>query len=362
MVSLDLPVPIDHEGLLRNLRREGTPNRVYFLDLFLDWEIKRVLDRRFRLQEGLDPASPHFGDELEIRRQRFLGYDVVRVAVEGVWLTKPTTLAKDTAAVPEQHKGSREWMRQRDTFISSWEDLERFPFPSSKDMDTRRLEWFEKNLPDDMCIESKCHHILEYVTWLMGYETLCYAIHDQPDLVDELCKRVGEWNWMVAKTLAHFDRVKLFMGGDDMGHKTGTLVSPEFLRQKILPWHKKNAQIAHEHGKLYVLHSCGDIRSVMKDLIEEVHIDARHSFEDAIEPVTEAKRRYGERVALVGGLDMDFLCRAKEKELRKRVRRTLEICMPGGGYCLGTGNSVANYIPLENYLIMLDEGRRWSIG
>ncbi len=33
---------------------------------------------------------------------------------------------------------------------------------------------------------------------------------------------------------------------------------------------------------------------------------------------------------------------------------------PGGGYCLGTGNSVANYIPLENYLTMLDEGRRFA--
>ena len=32
---------------------------------------------------------------------------------------------------------------------------------------------------------------------------------------------------------------------------------------------------------------------------------------------------------------------------------------PGGGYCLGTGNSVANYIPLANYLAMLDEGRRY---
>jgi len=42
------------------------------------------------------------------------------------------------------------------------------------------------------------------------------------------------------------------------------------------------------------------------------------------------------------------------------VRRTLAVCQPGGGYCLGTGNSVANYIPLDNYLAMLDEGRRWS--
>jgi uroporphyrinogen decarboxylase len=36
--------------------------------------------------------------------------------------------------------------------------------------------------------------------------------------------------------------------------------------------------------------------------------------------------------------------------------------MPGGGYCLGSGNSVANYIPLDNYLAMVDEGWRWSAG
>ena len=58
-------------------------------------------------------------------------------------------------------------------------------------------------------------------------------------------------------------------------------------------------------------------------------------------------------------IDVDFLCRADEQTIRKRVRETLEICMPGGGYCLGTGNSVANYIPIDNYLVMLDEGAKF---
>ena len=38
----------------------------------------------------------------------------------------------------------------------------------------------------------------------------------------------------------------------------------------------------------------------------------------------------------------------------------LDVMMPGGGYCLGTGNSVANYIPLDNYLAMVDEGRLYG--
>jgi uroporphyrinogen decarboxylase len=98
----------------------------------------------------------------------------------------------------------------------------------------------------------------------------------------------------------------------------------------------------------------------MEDLIEGVRIDGKHSFEDAILPVTEVKRRYGGRISLIGGIDMDFLCRAKEPDIRQRVRDTLETCMPGGGYCLGTGNTVANYVPLDNYLAMIDEGRRYS--
>ncbi len=48
-----------------------------------------------------------------------------------------------------------------------------------------------------------------------------------------------------------------------------------------------------------------------------------------------------------------------EQEIRSRVRQTLDECMTGGGYCLGSGNSIANYIPVDNYLVMLDEGRRY---
>ena len=93
----------------------------------------------------------------------------------------------------------------------------------------------------------------------------------------------------------------------------------------------------------------------------DVKIDGKHSFEDTIEKVTDAKDTYGKRIALLGGLDVDFLCRADERQVRARVRATLRKCMPGGGYCLGTGNSVANYIPLDNYLAMLDEGRKFAM-
>ena len=144
-----------------------------------------------------------------------------------------------------------------------------------------------------------------------------------------------------------------------MGFKTGPLFSPDDMREFVLPGHRAVARMAHEAGRPYLLHTCGDVSSLMADLIEDVRIDAKHSFEDTIEDVRERKREYGDHIALLGGVDVDFLCRADEQQIRERVQDTLEVCMPGGGFCLGSGNSVANYIPLDHYLAMVDEGRRF---
>jgi uroporphyrinogen decarboxylase len=57
---------------------------------------------------------------------------------------------------------------------------------------------------------------------------------------------------------------------------------------------------------------------------------------------------------------MDILGRGSEEEVRARTRQILEACAPGGGYCRGSGNSVANYVKLENYYAMIDETQRWN--
>jgi len=120
-------------------------------------------------------------------------------------------------------------------------------------------------------------------------------------------------------------------------------------------------EIAHRSNRPYLLHSCGKLDEIMPDLINDVKIDAKHSFEDTIQTVVEAFNLYSDRIAILGGIDVNFLCRADEQSVRLRVQETLKICMEKPGYCLGTGNSVANYIPLDNYLAMLDEGHRFTL-
>ncbi len=202
-------------------------------------------------------------------------------------------------------------------------------------------------------------HFAEYLSWLMGYETLCYALYEDRDLVDAISRKLEDIYETVIRRLLEYDRVKIIWGSDDMGFRGGPLISPDDLREFVFPGHKLMAHLSHQAGRPYLLHSCGDLDLIMEDLIGEVGIDARHSFEDNIEDVITANKRYGDRIAILGGIDVDFLCRSSEQEIRGRVRQTLDECMPGGGYCLGSGNSIANYIPVDNYLVMLDEGRRY---
>jgi uroporphyrinogen decarboxylase len=200
--------------------------------------------------------------------------------------------------------------------------------------------------------------VLENVMWLMGYGPMGYAMADAPDLVQAMFDRIGETLVTIFDNMASHEAVGAVILGDDMGFKTQPMISPQALRKYVFPWQKRLADAVHSHGKRFALHACGNLESVMDDLIDYVGIDAKHSFEDVIMPVTEAKKKWGHRVAMLGGVDVDFLVRSTADQVRKRTREVLETCMPGGGYALGTGNSVANYIPLENYLAMLEEGWR----
>ena len=78
------------------------------------------------------------------------------------------------------------------------------------------------------------------------------------------------------------------------------------------------------------------------------------------EPIQRTQQRWGDRVALLGGVDIDFATRAQAHEVEAYTRNILEACMPGGGVALGLGNWVADSIPLDNYLAVHVAARKFS--
>jgi uroporphyrinogen decarboxylase len=360
---LSMPVAPDwrafRDCILRRPRNPGA--RVHAIELVLDPEVQNAVWDRFALTTPEPPDSPFHALARHARVQEFLGYDYVRASLIGMdWpLRREET---EDSADELTRTGGRSFVNEHQGPITNWEEFEAYPWPDPDKADTAWLEWLSEHLPEGMCIVGGggFGHFAEYLSWLMGYETLCFALYDDRDLVRAISDRLLGIYERITERLLDFERVKMVWGSDDMGFRSGTLIHPDDLREFVLPGHRRMAEISHRAGRPYLLHSCGNLKEIMDDLIDDVGIDAKHSFEDTIHDLGQEMRLYGDRIAILGGIDVDFLCRATPEQVRDRVRRTLDLLMPGGGYCLGTGNSVANYIPLENYLTMLDEGRRYG--
>ena len=70
-------------------------------------------------------------------------------------------------------------------------------------------------------------------------------------------------------------------------------------------------------------------------------------------PVEEAYEKWGRRLAILGGIDVDFICRNTPEAIRERSRKMLERASERGGYALGSGNSIPEYVPADAYLAMI---------
>ncbi len=341
----------DVRNLLEVLARRK-PTRVPMLEIKLDDEIQAAL-----LGEPLIPwfSSASREQQLASVRQHIglmqrLGFEAFRIRTP-ISFSSVKDTTDDTADLT---RGQRAWQNEHTGPIQSMADLEAYPWPKPSGLDYSQAEQFARELPEGMGCIAYISGPFEWASWLMGLEPFMIALHEQPGLIRELTDRVGQAIFDALAGYRGMAHVVAFWSGDDLGFKTGTLVSPGHLREYILPWHQRYAELAHSEGKPYLLHSCGNLANIFEDLVARVGVDARHSFEDVIQPVEQFHRAWHTRLAAIGGVDVDILARGSEADVTRRTREILEACAPHGAYCAGTGNSVTNYIPVDNYLAMIE--------
>ena len=364
----------DFDYLRRVLMRETKGGPVPLLELLADTEIMSEVtgidfpaDRARAIFE--DPflvtnASDAEMGELVIRLMNLSLEYSKALGLDYVTMIPVVPLARTRAQLARTGRGREEalrtWQDLHEGVITNREEFDGYRWPSQDEISIFPVEYAATQMPEGMKVMFMYVGIFEDLKQLMGFETLAYATADDPGLVDDILEqltRIAEYT--IGLAAAHPATGAVFYG-EDMGFNSGTLLSPAFMKEHVIPRHKRIADACHRHGKPFLLHSCGKVNALMDDLIDVVGIDAKHSFEDKILPVEECYALWGDRIAIIGGVDMDLLSRGSEEEVRARTRQILEACAPGGGYCMGSGNSVANYVKIENYYAMIDETRKWN--
>jgi uroporphyrinogen decarboxylase len=364
----------DFEHLRKVLMRETTEGPVPIIELSADAEIMAAVTGidfppsdynrlKTMYQDGslgdMDQETMEIGIrfvDLSVNFSKMVGYDYVTSVVIVPIRRTGANLKND----PNYEETVRTWQEEHRGLIMTREDYDAYTWPSTDSIDLVALDLLSGMMDPGMKVLCFVMGIFEDLRVLMGFEQMAYQSIDEPGLLGDILENLTVLCEAAVDRAAAHPACGAIFYADDLGHTNSTMVSPAFLRKWVFPRQKRIADACHRHGKPFILHCCGQVDAIMEDLIETVGIDARHSFQDNIEPVEQVYRKYGDRIAILGGMDVDLLSRGTTGQVRARAREILEACAPGGGFCMGSGNSLPNFVNVENYYAMLDETREWN--
>lgn len=253
---------------------------------------------------------------------------------------------------------------QAASIITNRDEFESYPWNSLTDKYFQRFSIYfdsiRRTLPEGMKIVGGVGNgIFETIQDFVPFTDLAYLEMDEPELFGDLWEKVGDalnstWDRFLDE---YSDILAVGRFGDDLGFKSAPLLNPKTIIKHILPEYKKIITRVKSRNIPFLLHSCGHIFDLMEDIID-TGIDAKHSNEDAIAPFGKWVEDYGNRIGNFGGLDMDVIYRSSEEDLRKYIRKNIEPLMDLRGIAIGSGNQIADYVPPENFQIMVDEVRK----
>jgi len=331
--------PADFEQLARVLRCE-TPDRPLLFEYFVNAALISFFNGR--PFEAAETPEDKIRDIIGFFHKA--GYD---------YATIPSRYFDGFTFTTADHEKRATVSLNEGCVITDRQSFENYNWPNPEQGDFGLLDKMASELNDGMkFVVSAPGGLLENVTSLVGFENLCFMLYEDEELSKAIFDAVGSRLLRFYEICSAVPSVGALIVNDDWGFKTQTMIPPEMLRKLVFPWHRKMVESIHQNGKFAILHSCGNLEAVMDDIVDELKYDAKHSFEDAIVPVEEFWQQWHKKIAVLGGIDVDFLARSNPQTIEKRCRQMLETT-GSQSYALGSGNSITGYIPLENYLAMI---------
>ena len=355
----------DCKRLRQVLLREGEPDRVPLWEVIVDGTHKaRLLGRAVRTYPddfafwaaaGYDHAPISAGFRYLVRPTDPLlpGTRSERdmVSVRGIDSEKLATSKRAEYAFDRSFT-ERDWAPVgAEGLITSMAEFRSFPWPRASDFPYEPFEIAARDLPAGLCVSVHLGWNFTGAWWLAGMQRFLIGLHEQPDFVAALVRRISELQHDCLLRLLREHRAVIGVVTllDDLAHSGGLLVSPDFLRQHVFPWYRETCTACHRAEIPVVLHSDGNLDEVMPDIVA-CGFDALHPIEPQAMDIRAVKRDYGDRLCVLGNIDLAYpLGLGGPEDVRAAVRALIEDCAQGGGLGVGSGNTVPEYVPYRNW-------------
>jgi len=339
--------PSNFAPIRRSLLLEGPPEAIPVMELHVDDEVMtaimgRPVDRKDAL--SLLPF------------QRKMGYDYINVYSD---LRLEFNRAVVTGADAGGLAAERVFMNEQDGPVTTEVEFESYPWPDPGTITYGQFAAVRPLLPAGMAMIARCHGPFDWGTWLMGIQRFCMALVLERPLVEKIFARVSELILAEVAGMVRQDGVEAVWISDDLGFNSGPFISPADLDALVLPTYAAICRMARQRDLPVILHSCGNLWTILDRLIA-CGIHALHSLPPGLYDLAELKRAVGDRLCLLGNVDVDLLARGSEDDVRRAVRYVKGVWAadPAGGIILSSSNSITNYCRVENYFAMMDEARK----
>ncbi len=338
----------DFNRIRKTVRHEPT-GRVPLFELLVEFEIQSQFLGRPVSYEKL---------EAQVEFWTKAGYDYIPLVVGMMRpgkVTDDSSISRLLRATLEKEgmdvSDDRSWNLEYTPFILDRRRFDLFPWEAAAAIDISQFHAVKAMLPEGMKVVAITGKIFTLSWMLMGFEHFAESLLADPELADDVLQRVAGIQMQALEEVLSLPHVAAVCAVDDMAYSQGPMISPAMLRKHILPWYRKIASQCHETDRLFFMHSDGDLTTLIDDLID-LGVDALHPIDPTAMDIVEVKRRWGDRLCLFGNVDLELLRTGSADEVRARVRDLLYQVAPGGGYGVGSGNSVPAWARLENYNAM----------
>ena len=341
------------------------PDRVPLAEVVIDYEIMSQFLRR-----------PVTDDDLasQVEFWSAAGYDYIPLTVGMMRpgrVTKDSQISKTIQDVllkgtadedkDENENGDEDdawdvWKKPR---IHSEADFETFPWEEAARLDFSKFHDVQTHLPQGMKIIATSGKIFTLTWMLMGFENFAVNLLRKPRFVARVLQRVARIQLDGLREIVSIPNVAAVWAVDDLAFGTGPMISPAALRDHVFPWYEEFAGICHENNRHLIFHSDGVLWDLMEDLIG-LGVDALHPIDPTCMDIEEVKAKVGDRLTIIGNISNEMLEIGTTEEVAELTKKRLRALAPGGGYCLGSGNSVPYWARVDNYRAMIETGLKYG--
>jgi uroporphyrinogen decarboxylase len=253
------------------------------------------------------------------------------------------------------HDAAEEGYFIRDCPLAADPDLDAFAWPDPwapgllADAERTRASVCE----DAFVIPNLGFALFERAWSLRGFEQLLMDMATDPGYVAALLDRITDIQLaLVSRYLAMGVDGGYF--GDDYGAQTGLLVSPATWRSLVKPRLARLFAPFVERGLPVLMHSDGDIREILPDLVE-IGLTALNPVQPEVLEHRRLRATFGARLAFYGGVSTQtVLPRGTPGQVREAVAACrAELAPDGTGLLLAPSHRLMSDIPMANVEALL---------